>query len=585
MADQAKTVQNVNTTHGTVPKLEDLTKATGRKPYVNPITGEPEKDPLTNDAEIPKLSLSPTKASSAVTAFMLLRISTSDTNDKQKLWRFDDKIWKPDGERQVKNLIDAVIGDLSYEKGLQETLRRVRAISDTVTFDNNPFLFPALDKVIDLRTGMARDYLPEDYLTFQYGGAFDDPSADYRPALWLLCTSLPDPRDVLTALDIVIAVFIRLPLEAIIQLIGPGGNGKGVYEKMMMALCTIDRMAVITLAEAKASRFGPGAVLGKDLWILSEVEDVKYAINLLKKVSTGELTDSDTKYGDRVRGKPHVLPVLDCNNAIDFGDDSWGRKRRVIKLDYPYRFDYVPGTRLKDPHLEEMVTSPAALSGLLKIIAARAPFLCKSRRIYTRKRPEEMDAEYKRQRFSLNYFCDECLCTKMPVNDSGEVIDVTTGMTYPKGMLPRLTTDALYEEYNEYCRLFNVPIPADKVQIGKHIKKTFSISSTNTTEDREQIRYYPGLWLSKSANMAYAELSQNYGNYTGTTPKLQEESDESDICRILTTATTAEWPKAVIEEIARMFCYIQGCNEPQKVSYEDYLQNVVVPVVAVVSSR
>jgi hypothetical protein len=67
--------------------------------------------------------------------------------------------------------------------------------------------------------------------------------------------------------------------------------------------------------------------------------------------------------------------------------------RRVIKLDYPYIFDYVPGTRRKDPQLEEMVTSPIALSGLLQIIAARAPFLCRSRRVYTRKRPEEMDED------------------------------------------------------------------------------------------------------------------------------------------------------------------------------------------------
>jgi hypothetical protein len=547
--------------------LEDLTKATGRQKYVNPITGVPETDPITGDTEVPKLSLSPTKASTAIIERIPLRISSSDISDKQKLWRYEGKIWKPDGERYVKNLIDATIGDLSYEKGLQETLRRVRAMLDTVSFDSSPYLFPAQDKIIDLRTGEVREYQPEDYVTFQYSAAFHDPAADSRPALWFLCTSLPDPRDVLTALDIVTAVFIRLPLEAIIQLIGPGGNGKGVFEKMMMALCTIDRVAVITLSEAKSSRFGPAAVLGKDLWILSEVEDVRSAINLLKKVSTGELTDSDTKYGDRIRGKPHVLPVLDCNNPIDFGDDSWGRMRRVIKLDYPYRFDNVPGTRLKDPHLEEIVTSPAALAGLLKIIAARAPFLCKSRRIYSRKRPEQMDAEYKRQQFSLKYFCEECLSTEIPASDEGEV-------NHSKPT--RLTTDALYAEYEEYCRLFNVTIPAAKGQAGKYIKEKFGLSSINTTENKVQVRYYPNLWLSKSANKAYAELSQNYSNYTETTGKLQDEMEKNDISSLLTTATTAEWLKDVIEEIDRMFRYILSCEEPQEISYKNYLQNAVV---------
>ena len=564
------------------PKLEDLTKATKRMLRINPDTGFAEPDPITGEVDIPKRTLSPAKSAQAVTKYMPLRISITDTKVEPKLWKCDGKIWTSDGEGYVKNLIDSVAGDLSYLKGLQETLRRIRGISATVTFDRNPFLFPALDKVIDLKTGLIRDYQPDDYITYQYGAAVEDPSADYRPVLWSLCSSAQDPGDVLTALDIATAACIRQPLDAIIQLIGPGANGKGIFERMLTALCTIGRVAAITLTEAKASRFGPGAVLGKDIWILSEVEDVKSAINLLKKVATGEFTDSDVKYGDRIQGKPHVLPILDCNTAIDFGDDSWGRKRRIIKLDYPHTFDYIPGTRRKDPHLEEKVTSPSALAGLLQIIAARAPFLCESRRIYTRKRPEQMDAEYKRQQFSLAYFCEECLTTTMPANDAGQAINVLTGMLFPNGEIPRLTTEALFDEYKEYCGLFNVPVPAEKNQIGKYINKKFNIQSIGTTEHKKQLRYYPGLWLSKSAKLAYGEFSLNYSNYSITTAELQEGEGKNDIIRPETTATTGEWPKAVIEEIRKMFDYIQSCQNPQDISYEGYLENAVVPVVAVV---
>lgn len=425
-----------DTALGNYPRLEDLTKATGRIDRVNPFTGEKEADPITGETKIPKLTLSPAKASAAVAEFMPLRLSATDKKDTPKLWCYDSGIWQPDGEKQVINLIDAIIGDLSYERGLKETMRRVRALSDTVTFDRDPCIFPALDEVLDLRTGQARAFQPEDHLTFQYGAPLKHPEADYHPVLWFLCSIFPDPRDVLTGIDIFTAAIIRQAFEAIIQLIGPGGNGKGVFEKIMTAICTAARTTALTLAEAKASRFGPGALLGKDLWILSEVEDVKSTINLLKKVSTGEMVDSDQKYGDRVQGRPHILPVLDCNNAIDFGDDSWGRKRRVIKLDFPYTFDYTSDTRPKDPHLEEKLTSPAALSGLLQIIAARAPYLCKSKRIYTRKRPEEMAEEYRRQQFSLHFFCEECLSTSMPTTEDGRPVDVKTGMVYPDGKAP-----------------------------------------------------------------------------------------------------------------------------------------------------
>ena len=519
------------------PKQEDLTKATGRMDLINPLTGMKEADPVTGETEIPKLALSPSKACKVITDYMALRIASDDGRENPKLWRCNGKIWKPDGDRQVVNLIDAVLGDLSYDRGLKETLRRIRGVSDTVTFDSSSYLFPALDKVIDLKTGLIRDYQPEDYLTYQYGAAVEDPSADCRPVLWSLCSSAQDPRDVLTALDIATAACIRQPLDAIIQLIGPGANGKGIFERILTALCTASRVAAITLAEAKSSRFGPGAVLGKDIWILSEVEDVSLAINLLKKVATGELMDSDVKYNtERAQGKPHVLPILDCNTAINFGDDSWGRKRRIIKLDYPHTFDYTPGTRRKDPHLKEKVTAPSALAGLLQIIAARAPFLCRSRRIYSRKRPEDMAAEYKRQQDSLKYFCEDCLTTEPLLNAEGRPIDMTTGQPWPGGVIGKLTTDALYTEYMTYCKLLNVPIPAEKSPFGKYINATVGVISVSTTQKGASIRYYPGLMLAKTARLAFAELSSNYTNYNTTTGELQEGIEEKGLLSLLTTA-------------------------------------------------
>ncbi len=196
-----------------------------------------------------------------------------------------------------------------------------------------------------------------------------------------------------------------------------------------------------------------------------------------------------------------------------------------------------------------------------------------------------MAEEYRRQQFSLHYFCEECLSTSMPVTDSGKALDVKTGLTYPDGQIPRLTITALYEEYQEYCRLFNVPVPAEKGQIGKYLKEKYSVSSTVSTESKQSIRYYPGLWIAKSAKLAHAELSLNYSNYSKTTPKLQDDDGKNDISGLLTTATTEKWPQWVIEEIERMFCYIQSCKDPREISYESYQKNAVVSVVAVVSGQ
>lgn len=559
--------------------LQDLTRARGRKKRVNSETGEPELDPLTGDDTVPDLALSPTKASSAVLDHMLLRRSITDTKRDPDLWRYERGIWRPDGEEVIEVLINSVAGDLSYERVRQEIYKRIRGMVRRVAFDADPYLLPAQDGLVNLKTGEVSDYGPEAYVTFKYGAEADKSEADIKPALWLLCSSLPDPRDVLTALDICAEAVIRRPSDSIIQLIGSGANGKGMYERMISVLVTDERITSITLAEAKASRFGPGAVLGKDLWVLSEVEEVRQAINLLKKVATGERMDSDLKYGGRIQGKPHVLPILDCNNAIDFGDDSWGRKRRVIKLDFPYTFDYVPGTRRKDPHLEQKITSPAALAGLLKIIVARAPHLIESKRIFNRKRPDEMAEEYRRQQYSLHYFCEECLT----INE-----EEALGDQWPGSTPPRLTTSALYEEYQEYCRLFHVPVPAEKGQIGKYLKEKFGVSSVATREQNQGVRYYPGLWMAKSAKLARAEMFLSFGSNSSNTlatAQQQREDKENSISSLLATVATEDWPKEVLTEIERMYDFIESCEDPQQISLDDYLQNPVATVAPVAKGQ
>ena len=141
----------------------------GQKPRVNELTGKPEPDPETGEKNVPRLALSPSKAVTAITSNMLLRISATDTEKTPCLWNYHGQIWKPDGERCVGNLIDQIVGDISNDHGLKETFRRVRAMSDVVVFDSNPYLFPALDKVIDLQTGDAHDYQQSTILHFSMG--------------------------------------------------------------------------------------------------------------------------------------------------------------------------------------------------------------------------------------------------------------------------------------------------------------------------------------------------------------------------------------------------------------------------------
>jgi len=537
--------------------LEDLTKWTGKLlPVIDEETGEPTGE------KKPGRTLSPSKAAAAIKDHLNLRI---DESLKSGLWWYDAGIWKPEAEKEITKTVYPILGDLAYKKGIEETIQHLRSTVGSAKFDIDPYLMPLENGVVDLRIGEFREARPEAHLTFRYNATWDPEKASYSRFLWLLCSSLPCKEDVLTAIDIVVATALRIPLDIIVLLIGGGGNGKGAFERAMLALLTAARATAIELDELKRSRFGPGAVLNKDLWIVSEVEGVKGAMSALKKISTGELLDADQKYAGRVQGIPHAVPILDTNTAFDFGDNTRGRKRRLVKLDFPYNFGDEPGTRPIDRHLEDELKTPEVLAGITQIIAARAPALIRTRKIFLRKSAEEMDDEYKHQRFSLKFFCEDCLST-----------------TADEAIPEKLTTDKAYSEYLDYCKRFNVTEPAEANPFGKYLTEKFGITSTVTTEKKKSIRYYPGLHLVKTAKLAHAENKVNYSNYSTTTGKLQEWLGKTPISNQETTATTGELLSVVLKEIEGMYSFISSCEDPREITWKNYINS---PVVAVVSEN
>jgi len=517
---------------------------------------------LDGSGEVTKWIFSPSRSRNAL--LRRYRLLMEITNDK-KIWGYNNHtgVWVDSATPFLLNELYEKAGDVATKFKVAEVVDRLKAKLQTepVTFNEDPFLMPLKNGVINLREGAGsfRPLESDDHVTFLYNAKWDPDNADWRPFLWFLCSSLPDPADVLTALDITTAIALRVPFDVICLLFGGGSNGKGIFERVLQALFTPKRSTAIELGELKRSRFGPGALLNKDLWIVSEVESAKDATSALKKIATGELLDVDVKYGDRVQGRPHVIPILDANNAFEFGDDSYGKKRRINRLDFCYTFGDDPGMRPMDRHLEEKLTRPEVLSGIVQIIAARGPALAQSRRIMTRKGAELQDQEYKRQLYSLHYFCDECL-------DEGS-----------DGFEVRLTSDEVYEAYLEYCKLYSVPTPSARAPFGKYLKERFGVKSerTSTIVDGETkyIRYYPGLYIIKSPKVAYAELHTDYASICQDMPALCQEwvKDNGVTLSVMPAMPANHILSCVIEEIKRMYKYIQSCEDNSQITYKRYV--------------
>lgn len=524
---------------------------------LNPTTGEPEEET--------HFSADHTKKS-IEKKFDLVMVR----GDDKTIWRFDGHIYSNNGRPFFRNAIYDVASDAIDPRNVNEVLDRLTSslMIRPVTFNPNPFLFPAIDGVLDLKTGEMRDGTPSDLMTFQYNAHHHHPDADYDQFLFYLASSLPDLRDCLTAIDLYTKAVIRVPFDTFAFLLGGGENGKGIFEKVLIKLLGMERVSASKIDEFKKSHFAAGNLLNKDAWVITEVETIKEAMSVIKAVSSGEMLDSDVKYAtDRARGTPHLLPIIDSNKALDFKDPSWGRKRRTLKLDFPYEFGYKPDCRPKDPHLLDKLTSPESLAGILQLIKARAPSLIAARKIYRRKSSEEQEAELDRQRFSLQYFCNDCLVKEA---DWPEKIDPLDETTKP----PRLTTDRAFELYREYCKLWNVPEPAEKVPLGRYISEKFRVESAvgSTTIDgkKKSYRFYSGLFCSKSPVTAHAEIYVEYSEILHrTTDILQMWIGEKDISNENTTDPTDK-PVILdaIEKLDKMYKFVQSCQNPREISYE-----------------
>ena len=515
---------------------------------------------------------------------LFAKLDLAMTAGGKDVFYFDGQIYRPVGIPKMKQAMYSTALDFAKRRGVGEVVDRVMSelLLKTVMFNLNPYVMPLQNGVLNLETGEFRAYRADDYLSFKYGASWEPEGSDWRRLIWFLCTSLPDPGDVLTAIDVMTAIALRVPFDVIVQLLGGGANGKGTFERVLLALFTAERSTAIELAELKSSRFGPGALLDVDLWIISEVEGVKDAISALKKIATGEFLDADVKYGGRTRGKPHAVPILDSNNAFDFGDDSYGRKRRILRLDFPYTFGYEAWMRPIDRHLEDKLTSPESLAGISQIIAARAPDLIASKKIFTRKSSEASEAEYERQRFSLKYFCDECLGPNAPSQDAVLITRENKERKTPRGVA------SAYDAYLEYCDRFKVPTPASPPQLGSYISKKYGIQSANTRINGDQYRIYNGLFLERTPSEAYAEFVNTYNSatdsYSKATVKLQKDKVEIAIGDYVSENSYSSYSnlmKSVIEEICKMYLFISSCENEKDLRYENYLEFAVAAVAAV----
>ena len=429
-----------------------------------------------------EIAFDPSKAADAVIDVFYLKT----TSDDKVIWSYEQGVYKPVGEDAIDHILDHLAGNLYTIHYSKEVIKKVKArtLTNPKIFDQRLNLFGVSNGVVDLESGAFMPYHPNYNITLRSPVKYD-PVAKCPKIINFLWSIFRNLDDIITVLDMFVAMASIDTWEYFVAMIGSGSNGKTVLESFITMFFGQDQVTEVELSELNKSQFIRAAIKRKRALINSEVQGTKMESRWIKMISGGSTIDSDQKNKDRTHFKPYCLQIFDTNSPPRFFDNSFGFQRRLIKLDFKCTFVDNPDSSKswegqRNPVLLEDLTSDSEMSGWLNLIVLRAKDILKTKIIHRRLIGTRLTDEYDRQSHSLSAFFNDCYTI-----DLGNVMRILTPFS------------EIREHYIDYCHAINAS-PENDRQLSfylKHPKKGLGLEagSKHVGEERKRVKGYYGL--------------------------------------------------------------------------------------------
>ena len=104
------------------------------------------------------------------------------------LYHFNGQIYEGNADWMVEDRICDICENSVNKTAVKETTWRIinKLKHHPVEFNKDPFAFPALDGIVDLKTGKFRPYTRNEDFTYRYNAAYLCDEANYQRFLWFL---------------------------------------------------------------------------------------------------------------------------------------------------------------------------------------------------------------------------------------------------------------------------------------------------------------------------------------------------------------------------------------------------------------
>lgn len=249
--------------------------------------------------------------------------------------------WEPligsEVDRQLDVLIREGTGIVGYRIGYLTGIRSVICVGGLLpppTWPTN--VVPFRNGLLNLDDGVLYPAVPDFALTWclphQYQANADCPNIK----AWLM-RAVGDDAATVQFLRAWLAALVRgIALQQLLILIGCGGSGKGVFQRLAAFLIGIQNTAITTLRDLEVSQFETAKLVGKRLCMINEAGRYGGSLNKLKAITGHDHLRIERKHQQQQGSFVFDgLVLIVTNEPIASTDKSSGLERRRMTVRFP----------------------------------------------------------------------------------------------------------------------------------------------------------------------------------------------------------------------------------------------------------
>ncbi|MBD0361547.1 MAG: hypothetical protein ICV55_01980 [Coleofasciculus sp. C3-bin4] len=254
----------------------------------------------------------------------------------------DKGVWEETSDESIKRLIatclyllpDSPDFSANYVDGISKLLKAQLEVTD---WDEQRGLIPLQDGVLEVSTLKLLPHAPGYRFLWQLPYRWSDHTLGCQLIHQWLTEVTHGDEQVIQFLRAYLKAIVtgRTDLQKYLELVGPGGSGKGTYSRLAQSLIGEHNTGVTTLKQLEENRFETAGLFGKRLLLITDSEKYGGDVSTLKAITGGDSIRYEKKNVQQTKPyTPTYMVVVAANEAIQSTDYTSGLARRRITIPF-----------------------------------------------------------------------------------------------------------------------------------------------------------------------------------------------------------------------------------------------------------